>query len=87
MNFKIKDDACPVSIVVIGAGNRANKYLEYVKMNPGKVQLVGIVELNEIRRNKLAESFGLNESQCYSDYFSFFKTDSIGCSFDMYSRA
>lgn len=72
MNFKIKDDACPVSIVVIGAGNRANKYLEYVKMNPGKVQLVGIVELNEIRRNKLAESFGLNESQCYSDYFSFF---------------
>ena len=61
-----------VSIVVIGAGNRANKYLEYAKINPDKVQLVGVVELNDIRRNKVAERFGLDASQCYSDYKTFF---------------
>ena len=31
MNIKANDARRPVSIVVIGAGNRANKYLEYAK--------------------------------------------------------
>ena len=51
MNIKANDARRPVSIVVIGAGNRANKYLEYAKINPDKVQLVGVVELNDIRRS------------------------------------
>ena len=59
MNIKANDARRPVSIVVIGASNRANKYLEYAKINPDKVQLVGVVELNDIRRNKVAERFGL----------------------------
>ena len=62
----------PVSIVAIGAGNRTNKYLEYVKQHPDKVKLVGVVELNEIRRHKVAERFGLDASCCYSDYREFF---------------
>lgn len=73
MNIKANDTHRPVSIVVIGAGNRANKYLEYVKMNPDKAQLVGVVELNDIRRNKVAEYFGLDATQCYSDYKIFFR--------------
>lgn len=81
MNIKANDARRPVSIVVIGAGNRANKYLEYAKINPDKVQLVGVVELNDIRRNKVAERFGLDASQCYSDYKTFFhnpvKSDAI----------
>lgn len=72
MNFKKNKARKPISIVVIGAGNRANKYLEYAKMNPDKVKLVGVVELNDIRRNKMANSFGLKDSQCYSDYHTFF---------------
>lgn len=81
MNIKANDARRPVSIVVIGAGNRANKYLEYAKINPDKVQLVGVVELNDIRRNKVAERFGLDASQCCSDYKTFFhnpvKSDAI----------
>lgn len=76
----------PVSIVVIGAGNRANKYLEYAKINPDKVQLVGVVELNDIRRNKVAERFGLDASQCCSDYKTFFHNPGqVGCHPDMYT--
>ena len=63
----------PVSIVAIGAGNRTHKYLEYVKRNPDKVSLVGVVELNDIRRRSVAERFGLEPSQCYEDYHDFFK--------------
>ena len=64
----------PVSIVAIGAGNRTNKYLEYVKQHPDKVKLVGVVELNDIRRHKVAEHFRLDASCCYSDYKEFFRS-------------
>ena len=63
----------PVSIVAIGAGNRTNKYLEYVKQHPDRVRLVGVVELNDIRRQSVAERFGLKPSQCYADYHDFFR--------------
>ena len=63
----------PVSIVAIGAGNRTLKYLEYIGKHPELVRLVGVVELNDIRRNKVAERFGLEASQCYVDYHDFFK--------------
>ena len=70
-----------VSIVAIGAGNRTNKYLEYVKQHPDKAKLVGVVELNEIRRNKIAEKFSLEPSACFTDYHDFFrsslKTDAV----------
>lgn len=63
----------PVSIVAIGAGNRTNKYLEYVKRNPDKVKLVGVVELNDIRRRSIATRFGLSDEQCFTDYHDFFR--------------
>ena len=62
-----------IRIVAIGAGNRTNKYLEYVRQHPDKVKLVGVVELNDIRRKHVAERFGLEASQCYVDYRGFFK--------------
>jgi len=62
-----------IRIVAIGAGNRTNKYLEYVRQHPDKVKLVGVVELNDIRRKHVAERFGLEASQCYVDYRDFFK--------------
>ena len=41
----------PVTIVAIGAGNRTNKYLEYAIRNPDRMKLVGVAELNDIRRH------------------------------------
>lgn len=73
MNMGMNEGRKPVSIVAIGAGNRTNKYLEYVKQHPDKVKLVGVVELNAIRRKHVAERFGLDESRCFADYRDFFQ--------------
>ena len=73
MRVKVDNGRKPVSIVAIGAGNRTNKYLEYVKQHPDRVRLVGVVELNDIRRQSVAERFGLELSQCYADYHDFFR--------------
>ena len=61
-----------VKIVVIGAGNRTNKYLEYAALHPERLKLVGIVEPVEIRRNLVAEKFGVPAEACFSSFDDFF---------------
>lgn len=62
----------PVTIIAIGAGNRTNKYLEYAVRHPERLKLVGVAELNPIRRHAIAEKFDLAPAQCSSDYNEFF---------------
>ena len=73
MSIHSNESRRPVSIVAIGAGNRTNKYLEYVKQHPDKVKLGGVVELNDIRRKHVADCFSLDASQCFVDYRDFFQ--------------
>lgn len=63
----------PVTIVAIGAGNRTNKYLEYAIRNPDRLKLVGVAELNDIRRHAVASKFGLKPEECFADYERFFE--------------
>ena len=62
----------PLTLVVIGAGNRTSKYLHYILGHPDEVKLVGVVEINDLRRRKVAEEAGLKLSQCFRDVDSFF---------------
>lgn len=62
----------PVTIVAIGAGNRANKYLEYAVRHPERLRPVGVVEPNPLRRKALADKFGITPEHCFADYASFF---------------
>ena len=73
MTTSASSDAGPVTIVAIGAGNRTNKYLEYAVRHPERLKLVGVVELNPIRRKAVAEKFGLDASQCFENYDLFFQ--------------
>lgn len=61
-----------VKIVVIGAGNRTNKYMEYAKRHPERLELVSVVEPVEIRRRNMAERFGLKMEDCYASIDDFF---------------
>lgn len=58
--------------MAIGAGNRTGTYLHYVLNNPDKVRLVGVVETNPLRREKVAREAGLSDSQCYATFEEFF---------------
>ncbi|MEG2061192.1 MAG: Gfo/Idh/MocA family oxidoreductase [Alistipes sp.] len=62
----------PVRVVVVGAGNRAHKYLEYALRHPDRLQLVGVVDPNGVRRRTFARQFALSERQCYTHYDDFF---------------
>ena len=73
MTASASSGAGPVTIVAIGAGNRTNKYLEYAVRHPERLKLVGVVELNPLRRRTVAEKFGLGAAQCFENYDRFFE--------------
>ena len=68
MNFQKVPEGRPLRMAVIGAGNRANKYLEYARRHPERLQPVAVVDGNELRRNETAERFGLASERRYADY-------------------
>lgn len=56
----------PVSIVAIGAGNRATKYLRYIFDNPDRVRLVAVVDPVDVRRMQVARRAGLPDCCCFA---------------------
>ena len=72
MDFQRLPDNRPIRIVVIGAGNRAHKYLEYARRHPERLQPVAIVESNDPRRNAPADRCTVAESSRHRSYHDIF---------------
>ncbi|MBQ8047943.1 MAG: Gfo/Idh/MocA family oxidoreductase [Prevotella sp.] len=66
--------AClPVRMVAIGAGNRMRTYMKYVREHSNEARLVAVIEPDEVRRNDMADQFGLPAEARFSDYEEYFK--------------
>lgn len=63
----------PTSIVAIGVGNRMRTYMHYVQQHPERAKLVAVVEPDAIRRNAMADQFGIPEENRFENYIEFFK--------------
>lgn len=63
----------PTSIVAIGVGNRMRTYMHYVQSHPDRARLVAVVEPDDIRRNAMADQFGIPAERRYSTYEQFFQ--------------
>lgn len=75
-----KNIACvksPVRIVAVGAGNRTRTYMDYVKANPDKAELVAVVEPDRIRRDFLADQFGIPKEMRFGSCEEFFSIPRI----------
>ncbi len=64
--------SAPLKIAVIGAGNRSRTYMHYVKAHPEKVRLVAVIEPDDVRRNLLADEFGIPDEMRFSSCEDFF---------------
>ena len=67
----------PVKIVMIGAGNRARKYLEYIISTPERARVVGVVEPNALRRNAMADHCNLPAEARYDSVENFFNAGKV----------
>lgn len=65
----------PAKIVLVGAGNRGNLYCEYALRNPDRMQVVGVVEPNAIRRDKAKKVYNITDQCCFSSINNFLEED------------
>lgn len=51
--------------IIVGAGHRARLYASYAKECPDEIEIVGVADPSPLRRQQVAEEFGLSEEQCF----------------------
>lgn len=57
-----------IRLAIIGAGDRAQKYAEFVRHNPQRAEVVAIAEPNKLRLQKMADEFGVSNENCFDDW-------------------
>lgn len=56
----------PITAVIVGAGHRALTYASYAEQHPNELQIVGVADLLERRRQRVAARFGLPANRCFA---------------------
>lgn len=54
-----------IKAILVGAGYRADIYASYSLQHPEKLNIVGIVEPDAVRRSIMREKYGVPEHRCY----------------------
>ena len=68
-----KEKVTPITVALVGAGNRTNVYSTYAEKNPEKLQVVAVVEPDEIRRERMAKRFQIADENCFASVDDFVK--------------
>ena len=63
----------PVTVVIIGAGNRGNTYARFAKKFPEGMKVVGVSDILDFRCNRLADQHGVAPEHRFGDWSEVFK--------------
>ncbi len=55
----------PLKTIIVGAGHRSLIYASLAETKPEKMQIVGVVEPNELRKAAAAKRFGIPAERCF----------------------
>ncbi len=58
----------PISVIILGAGNRGTAYSKHMAALPEKYKIVGIADPDAARRAKLQKAYSVPEENCYSSW-------------------
>lgn len=57
----------PLKAIIVGGGHRSLTYASYAESNPDALEIVGVAEPDDFRRNTIAERFKIKEEHIYKD--------------------
>ena len=81
LDFPIKpletDVDKPVTVVIIGAGNRGRTYAKYAERFPDALRVVGCADLNPARREAMRKKFDIPSENCFSHFNEVFARNHI----------
>lgn len=63
----------PLTAIVIGAGSRGGAYTHYSLLYPNSLKMVGVSDINEFRRKRMAEKFQIPLENQLGDWSEVFK--------------
>lgn len=66
-----------ISFAIIGAGDRARKLMEFARRNPARVTVTAVADPNAVHRNRMAQTFGIPDSRCFTDWKELLAQDKI----------
>ncbi len=55
----------PVTAIILGAGHRSMAYAKYAQEHPDEIQIVGVAELDEFRRNTVRDMFNIPQEHVF----------------------
>ncbi len=64
-----------ITVVLVGAGNRANVYASVSLEHPEKMKVVGIVDPDPVRRELMRERYNVLHENCFEDVAEFVKRE------------
>ena len=64
-----------INCVILGYGDRSSRYAEYAKLRPDELQIVGVIDVNELKRKQCQEKFNLGEHQLFENLETFLQAD------------
>lgn len=64
-----------ISVVLLGAGNRANAYASVSLRRPDMLKVVGIVDPDPVRRELIRDRYGVPHENCFEDVKDFVKRE------------
>lgn len=62
----------PVTVIVIGAGNRGGKYSQYAALYPGSLSIVGVSDIVDSRKERMGNRFGVDPGHRFGDWSEVF---------------
>ena len=67
-----------IKAVVLGYGDRSSRYAEYAKIAPNELEIVGVIDISEMKLKQAQKQFGLSNENLYKNLNEFLKAD-VAC--------
>lgn len=64
-----------ITCVILGYGDRSSRYAEYAVLKPEELEIVGVIDINELKRRQGKEKFQLSDNQIFDSLDAFLKAD------------
>lgn len=66
-----------IRCVILGYGDRSSRYAAYAKQVPEEMEIVGIIDISDLKRRQGKEDFELDDSQIFNSLEEFLEADVI----------
>ena len=63
----------PISVIIVGAGNRGRTYAGYASRFPDAMKVVGVADINPDRREAMRKRYSVPEENCFGDFHEVFE--------------